>query len=526
MADSPENNQEKELSDLTVDLSQLQGLSFQPKWESSKKEFHKEPFDNKRAPRDGQHKKPFVKRDRPASPSDRNDKRPSKHFTEHPGSRKGNTKPVFTPTIQVKFFPEDAPFQALAKVIRSSCRTYELFEIAHLILQKPERFVVSLKPLQKEGEKEHKTFSISIPDGLPFENEADALTHIIKNHLSNYFDVEETTVDAPKGNYQIVNRCGITGTLLAPPNYHRYQDILKDHYTSNFSQMPYEKFLSRIETLRDEEQVKAWLEKMTKITQYKLKETAEGQEPVILGSIEQVRSYLLKNCKAQIIQETGSIRLSGKAIEEIPQGNIKRSIQASLEAQRKFPLETCSALRGILRHMNFFIYKKGNHGVSYLCSVKRKFRTEQTVLSDSVNGLIQFIEKTQRATAATLPEKYLGIVLPKAQPVAENTTEPAAETVPAPSLSAEDEEKVRRLMLDLRWLVTEGYVTEYGDGALYAPAMKPTVVKAEASANQLEQVLEASTEVDSELIQEEETFETEGGHVDGFEGDLPVEETK
>ena len=29
--------------------------------------------------------------------------------------------------------------------------------------------------------------------------------------------------------------------------------------------------------------------------------------------------------------------------------------------------------------------------------------------------------------------------------------------------------KLRHLMLDLRWLITEGYVTEYGDGRLFAP---------------------------------------------------------
>jgi hypothetical protein len=28
-------------------------------------------------------------------------------------------------------------------------------------------------------------------------------------------------------------------------------------------------------------------------------------------------------------------------------------------------------------------------------------------------------------------------------------------------------------MLDLRWLITEGYVTEYGDGKLYAPPPMP-----------------------------------------------------
>ena len=36
-------------------------------------------------------------------------------------------------------------------------------------------------------------------------------------------------------------------------------------------------------------------------------------------------------------------------------------------------------------------------------------------------------------------------------------------------MPAEDELKLKRLWMDLRWLVVEGYVTEYSDGKLFAP---------------------------------------------------------
>ncbi len=64
---------------------------------------------------------------------------------------------------------------------------------------------------------------------------------------------------------------------------------------------------------------------------------------------------------------------------------------------------------------------------------------------------------------------------------------PAEEPAPAPvaekqSLSAE-EKQVHQLFADLRWLVTEGYVTEFGDGRLFAnPPMNPSMIEGKASA--------------------------------------------
>ena len=178
-------------------------------------------------------------------------------------------------------------------------------------------------------------------------------------------------------------------------------------------------------------------------------------------------------------------------------------------------------LRGRLRRHNFTVYKKGSKGVSFVCAVKRKFRDESTVFSESIQGLISFIEANQEISAAKLPMEYLGIDAdklaaataqpqpsapePPAEPVNEGTeasaeapepepaepepaeaeasapvgeaevTEaaPAPKEVEVPELSAEEKARLNTLMSDLRWLVREGYVTEYGDGRLFASPVQP-----------------------------------------------------
>ena len=89
--------------------------------------------------------------------------------------------------------------------------------------------------------------------------------------------------------------------------------------------------------------------------------------------------------------------------------------------------------------------------------------------------------------AGELPEKFLGISVPKpakaAAPVAapvEGAEAAAAAPVAEPAapsieLSQEQREKLSRLQGDLLWLVREGYVTEFIDSRLFAP---PPMVEA------------------------------------------------
>jgi hypothetical protein len=70
-----------------------------------------------------------------------------------------------------------------------------------------------------------------------------------------------------------------------------------------------------------------------------------------------------------------------------------------------------------------------------------------------------------------LPLKFLGIDIAAAMaatPLPEGAT-PSQSQSPFAVLPPDQGEKLRRMNNDLRWLVTEGYVTEFSDGKLFAP---------------------------------------------------------
>jgi hypothetical protein len=424
------------------------------------------------------------------------------------GGQERDRGPYISPFFNVTFYPEDTGFTALAKAIRTSCRTYELFEIAKVIVGKNDRYVAVIQRKAPEGNGPQGApadgasgavgkpapLAISMPDGLPFESEEAAIAHVMSKHLGVFFDSAEVEIDPPKGSYQVINKCGVTGELLGPPNYHRYNQIVQQHHAAKGSRMSLEAYKARIETVRDPEVVNQWLEKMKKVTRYTWKNAPEGTTPLTFDSLDDARGYLMANAREKVVKPVENARFHGKLIEQLPQGELRRAIEGTVERQRRFPLDTANALRGRLRREGFTIFKKGSKGISYVCAVKRKFRVPGQTFSDSIGALISFIEAHPMVKASELPVKFAGIqppaVAPVAAPAAVAEAAPAAEVAPAvdgaqatiatsgsiapfaqgqgSALTPEDQAKLNRLNGDLRWLVTEGYVTEFIDGRLFA----------------------------------------------------------
>ena len=220
---------------------------------------------------------------------------------------------------------------------------------------------------------------------------------------------------------------------------------------------------------------------MKKVTRYTWKQAPapqEGQpaeqptaEPLSFDSLEDARIHLLTHARDKVVRLADSARFHGRLIEELPQGEIRRAIEGTLERQRRFPLDTANALRGRLRREGFTIFKKGSKGVSYVCAVKRKFRVPGQTFSETINALISFIEANPMVRVADLPERFLKISLPR--PAERKPAE--GEAAAQPELAVEDREKLAKMQGDLLWLVREGYVTEFIDSRLFAP---PPMVEA------------------------------------------------
>ena len=470
------------------------------------------------------------------------------------GGQPFDRAPYISPYFIATCYPEDTGFAAIVKAVRASCRTFQLFEITKAVLEKNDRFIVVIqrvRPPAAEGQSAEKPAPLymSLPDHLPFDTEETAIQHVLSNNLAAFFELSEVEVDPPKGNYPIINKCGVTGELLGPPNYHRYQQILQQHYTAKIKGLSFDRFRESIVSVREPEVAAAWLEKMKKVTRYTWKppvaktmttppmaaalaaavETppaeapaasvvaasamadkpadaaapvveatpapdlsvevpakaepaaAPAPAPITFDSIEDARMHLLTNARDKVVRALDSVRFHGKNVEKLAPGEIRRALEGHIERQRRFPLDTANALRGRLRRESFTIFKKGSRGVSYVCAVKRRFRVPGQVFSDTISALIDFIEKHPMVHVKDLPKHYLGLDLAALQAPAPAAPAPEGGTpsqAPFAALPPEQAEKLRKMSNDLRWLVMEGYVTEFSDSKLFAPpAVAPQAAK-------------------------------------------------
>lgn len=455
MTKTPEQNTEASQS-APLDLSELQNLDFTSNWGDSPRK--------PRADRSSGHsaRRP---QGRHAGAKDR---RPGGGGPRRGGDRRTDHRSVapvqpFQSIVEALFYPEDAPFTALVNALRTSCKTYQLFEIAQLILEKPERFVIVINP--KAGNKDGvDKFFCSVPDHMPFLTEQEAIAHVMRAYIDTFFDTELVEVEPPKGNFPFVNRCKRTGEVLGPPNFHRYQQLVQEHFALHGSDMSFESFERQLERVEDPEVVQSWVDGMGQVRNYRLKNQKEG-DPEVFESLESARFFLTTHRKDKLVREVKTARFPGSALEGMPRGTLRRSIETEFEHQRKFPLQTSNNLRGRLRRLKFNLFKKGAKGPAYVCAVKRRFRDETTVFAESLQALVTFIEKHPDILVSELQTKYLNFPQPVKPAEGEEAT-------PAPVLTPEQRAQSKQLIQDLRWLIVEGYVTEFSDGKLYAPPVR------------------------------------------------------
>jgi predicted nucleotide-binding protein len=120
------------------------------------------------------------------------------------------------------------------------------------------------------------------------------IENFLKKNFESFYSSHRIPVDPPKGTYQFVAQCGISGTILGPPSYHDYQNKLRKLHQERFSRMPFEMFKSRIRIVRDELVVKSWLDEQSFRTEYTSLNTPEA---IKFSNRNEVEAHFKSNFK-------------------------------------------------------------------------------------------------------------------------------------------------------------------------------------------------------------------------------------
>lgn len=416
--------------------------------------------------REGGDKRPFNRDQRGPRRDDRREQRPE--------------TPLPLPEINLAFVPDETGVDSLARQIKVTGRAYPLFDIARLILQKPERHAVTFSVKKKDNQVVQPLFVCALDDTLWLSEDA-AVGHVLNKHFATFYQTERTATEPPKGKYTFVAQCGMSGVILGPPNHHDYQNQLRKLHAERFSRMPFDMFKARVKIVRDEEVIKKWTDDQSWKTEFVC---LNMPEPLRLDTREAVEKHFRETHKETIIKQVESHTISGVAARNLRAPDLVRLVRQGWEDQRRFPLQLATLLSQKFASYGLQFFKV-NKAITHVSVARPHFLDlDVTPVSEGVKRIVDFVNATPKCTRRKLMEalaptpKKTPAAAPAAatEPAAEATSETSAEPVAAPVAptpeSFEPTAEQTTLIADLHWLIHQGHVIEFANGVMET-AKKP-----------------------------------------------------
>jgi hypothetical protein len=413
--------------------------------------------------------------------------------------REPSAPPPPPPQINVSILPDNKGVDSLARQIRMTGRAYPLFDIAQLILQKPERQTVRWEVIKDATGKIAQPLYLCAVDESLWLSEDEVVAHLLRQNFDMFYKAEKTATEPPKGTYTFVAQCGMSGQILGPPNYHDYQTKLHKLHTERFSRMPFEDFKARVKIVKDEAIVKKWIEDLSTKTLYNVLNVPEA---LSLPNMEAVEKHFRETNLPNLVKQVEAHTTSGPAARQVRSAGLQRLLRLAWEEQNRFPLKLASALsQEFASHgLQFF---KANRSVTFVSVARPHYLDmEATPVSEGVRRIVEFINATTKCTRKKLIEALVPTSPPPLPaPAPADGTAPAA---PTPPVEPAPSPEMTALSGDLHWLVHQGHVIEFANGILETakkplpkPPPKPQP-KATETAPAAAVLTEAATEAVSE----------------------------
>ena len=388
---------------------------------------------------------------------------------QRPDFRRGDNRdrrppPLPLPELDLSLRPEEKGVESLARQIKMTGRAYPLFDIAQMILQKPERHTVVFNTKKNaEGKPAQPLYVCALDDTL-WLSEDEAVAHVLRKHFATFYQAERTATEPPKGKYTFVAQCGMSGVILGPPNHHDYQNQLRKLHSERFSRMPFEEYKARVRIVRDEEVVKKWVDDQSWKTEYVC---LNLPEPLRMPTMEEVEKHFRETHKENIIKPVETYSLNGAAARSLRSPDLVRLVRSVWEDQRRFPLQIATVLsQQFASHgLQFF---KVNKTLTHVCVARPHFLDmTATPVSEGVKSIVDYINSNAKCSRRQLVEALAPSPTPPAVEPATSESSPAAQAE-----SAQPTPEQTAVIADLHWLIHQGHVIEFANGILET-AKKP-----------------------------------------------------
>jgi len=363
--------------------------------------------------------------------------------------------------LDVAFLPERRGLAPLAHQLGKSCRAYSLFEVAALFLSKPDYYLIKIEAPAAAG----IVFFQCSECKAVFTDRDVAATHVFAKHFDQFCRKEEKEVEPPKGNFVCVAKCGLSGVLLGPPNYHGYNDKVAEIHRMKYPDMPMDAYRGRIVTIHDAAAIESWKEEMRKQPTYCF---GEGEKAVTFGRFAEAEAWFREHRLPGTIKELRQVILPGPLAYAMDPGPLRLAIEEAWQNESRFPLKLSVTLRLAFRHLGLHTFKAAG-GHTFVTAVVPSAIDP----AHAVEGVRELLDCISKNPGCTRPELWAKLTAPQA-PTEGDAVAPDAPAVPdvpaVPDAPAPPTPREAELRRQLQWLVEKGHVIEFSDGRMAVPA--------------------------------------------------------
>ncbi len=403
----------------------------------------------------------------------RSDRRPARGAGDKRSERRGDRRDDRRPERrsepepvlsgwELQFLPDRHGMDGLAGQIKAGAKAYPLFDLARLILEKPERYLVEFKSASGPG-----LFQLRA-DGSLWLGASEAVAHAMAHCLEKFYRRERVSVEPPKGAYPFVAECGMSGVLLGPPNYHDYQMKLRKLHAERFANVPFAVYQSRIRMVRDEAAIQKWKDEQSARDEFYPAESAEGAEPVRLGTLAEVEAHFRQHhAPGEILSVAERVVIPGPAALNGSAPAVRRLARGVLDELQRFPLPMAHTLGRQLASKGLQIFK-AHENITYVSVARpRHLDREATPVSDAVRGILEYLEGHSGVSRA---EQWKALVALR----------------PCPEEEGAQAAREAAVASDLSWLLHEGHVIDYARRGLEAARRPQPRIEREVNAGTAE----------------------------------------
>ena len=277
--------------------------------------------------------------------------------------------------VDVKILPETKALGTVIRKLQLDSHAYKLKDLAYFFLDNPSSVLVKIsakRHLDERGavQAAELGFYQCKACGFASTKDADVIRHIVQAHLGDYYESKEVDCEPPKGNFNCVAKCGLSGVLLGPPNIHEFNATVREMLRTRYPDMSEDDYRARIVMVRDQEAIEEWRKGATKKIVFTAKGAGEGAATL---TREQAEAEFKRTYLAAMLDKPKNLMITADVAMKSPVRPLQWAVRDALEAERRSPYNMCFALRGAFHHRKMHFFRANDpHGPEFGTGVELK----------------------------------------------------------------------------------------------------------------------------------------------------------